>query len=46
MEAFIAVFIPLSAAALAVGFILWIKRRRRQAGKRDDEIQPLGPDGF
>jgi hypothetical protein len=46
MDALAAILIPLSAAVLAVWFILWVKRRRRMAGKRDDEEQPLGPEGF
>jgi hypothetical protein len=46
MEVIAALVIPLLAAALAVWFILWIKRRRCLAGKRDDESQPLGPVGF
>lgn len=46
MQALFALLLPIAAAALAVGFILWIRRRRRQAGKRDDESQPTGPVGF
>jgi hypothetical protein len=46
MEALAALLIPIAAAGLAVWFILWVKRRRRMAGKRDDETQPTGPDGF
>ena len=43
MEALVIILVPLLAAALAVWFILWIRRKRRLAGKRDDEAQPWGP---
>lgn len=46
MDAFAVLLIPIAAAGLAVWFILWVKRRPRVAGKRDDETQPTGPDGF
>ena len=43
MEALAIILVPLLAAALAVWFILRIRRKRRLAGKRDDEAQPWGP---
>jgi len=46
MDAIVALLIPIGSAAIAVWFILWVRRRRREAGKRDDEIQPMGPEGF